>query len=78
MKDKEGWSYKRWRGELGNYLHEMEKLFWPELIVLGGGISKNFDEFEEHLLEVRTKIVPAEMLNRAGIIGAALAQPAFR
>jgi polyphosphate glucokinase len=49
----------------------MEKLFWPDLIVLGGGISKNHAEFFPYLT-VKAEIVPAEMLNEAGIIGAAI------
>lgn len=73
IKEEKDWSYKKWGGELEDYLLEMEKLFWPELFILGGGISKNFDEFKEHIDKARTKVVPAEMLNRAGIVGAALA-----
>jgi len=73
IKEEKDWSYKKWGGELEDYLKEMEKLFWPELFILGGGISKNFDEFEEHIDKVCTRVVPAEMLNRAGIVGAALA-----
>lgn len=73
IKDEKDLSYKKWGGRLEDVLRELEKLFWPELFILGGGISKDFKEFEEHLDKVRTKIVPAEMLNRAGIVGAALA-----
>ena len=73
IKDEKDLSYKKWGNRLEDVLQEVEKLFWPELFILGGGISKNFDEFEEYLDKVRTKIVPAEMLNRAGIVGAALA-----
>lgn len=73
IKDEKDLSYKKWGGRLEDVLRELEKLFWPELFILGGGISKDFEEFEEHLDKVRAKIVPAEMLNRAGIVGAALA-----
>ena len=73
IKDEKDLSYKKWGGRLEDVLRELEKLFWPELFILGGGISKDFEEFEKHLDKVRTKIVPAEMLNRAGIVGAALA-----
>ena len=73
IKDEKDLSYKKWGGRLEDVLRELEKLFWPELFILGGGISKDFKEFEEHLDKVRAKIVPAEMLNRAGIVGAALA-----
>lgn len=66
-------SYKQWGKELSVVLQEMEKLFWPSLFILGGGISKSFHKFEDHLHDVRTPVVPAERLNRAGIVGAALA-----
>lgn len=66
-------SYKQWGKELSVVLREMEKLFWPSLFILGGGISKSFHKFEDHLHDVRTPVVPAERLNRAGIVGAALA-----
>ncbi len=72
-KDDNDMSYKEWGGELEEFLQEMEKLFWPNLFILGGGISKSFHKFEEHLSKVRTPVKPAERLNRAGIVGAALA-----
>jgi polyphosphate glucokinase len=64
-------SWKKWGKRFDEYLHTMEKLFWPDLIVLGGGISKNHAEFFPYLT-VQAEIVPAEMLNEAGIIGAAI------
>ncbi len=73
IKDEKDLSFKKWGGEVEDVLREVEKLFWPELFILGGGISKNFDEFSEYLDKVRTPVVPAQMLNRAGIVGAALA-----
>lgn len=76
IKEEKDLSFKKWGNELEEVLQEMEKLFWPELFILGGGISKNFGEFEQYLDKVRTKIVPAQQLNRAGIVGAALAHGA--
>lgn len=73
-KDEKDLSFKDWGKELESVMMEIEKLFWPKLFVLGGGISKQFDRFEEYLDDVRTPIVAAKMLNRAGIVGAALAQ----
>jgi len=73
VKDEQELSYKDWANELEDVLEEMEKLFWPELFVLGGGISKDFGQFEKYLNKVRTTVVPAQRLNRAGIVGAALA-----
>lgn len=49
-----------------------EDLIWPDLIVLGGGGSWNWEHFR-HLLDIRTEIVPATLANRAGIVGAAVA-----
>ena len=66
-------SYKAWGKELSVVLREMEKLFWPSLFILGGGISKSFGKFEKYLGDVRTAVVPALQFNNAGIVGAALA-----
>jgi len=65
-------SWKKWAKRFDKYLHYMEKLFYPELIILGGGVSKKFERFEEYLKRVETRVVPAQLQNHAGIIGAAL------
>jgi polyphosphate glucokinase len=65
-------SWKEYAGRLDEYLHKIEDLLWPDLIVIGGGISKKSEKFFPHLT-ARTKIARAEMLNEAGIAGAALA-----
>jgi polyphosphate glucokinase len=65
-------SWKEYAGRLDEYLHRVEFLFWPDLIVIGGGISKKSEKFFPHLT-ARTKVVPAEKHNDAGIAGAALA-----
>ncbi|MDP8950076.1 MAG: ROK family protein [Actinomycetota bacterium] len=65
-----GW--KEYAERLDEYLHRIEDLLWPDLIVIGGGISKKSEKFLPHLT-ARTKVVPAQMLNEAGIAGAALA-----
>ena len=49
----------------------MEALFWPDLIILGGGASKKFDKFKQQIT-VKTPVKPASLLNQAGIIGAAI------
>ncbi len=51
----------------------VEALFSPDLFVIGGGVSKKADKFFPHLGEVQTEIVAAQLLNEAGIVGAALA-----
>jgi polyphosphate glucokinase len=65
-------SWKKYAKRLNRYFGTLEMLFWPDLFIVGGGISKEHEKFLP-LLEIQTKIVPAEMLNEAGIIGAALA-----
>jgi polyphosphate glucokinase len=50
----------------------MQSWLWPELIVVGGGVSKKHEKFLP-LLELNAEVVPAQMLNTAGIVGAALA-----
>jgi polyphosphate glucokinase len=64
-----GW--KSWGNRFNIYLSTMEKLFWPDLIILGGGASKKFDKFKTQLA-VNTPVKPAAFLNQAGIVGAAL------
>ncbi|NJC97032.1 MAG: polyphosphate glucokinase [Anaerolineales bacterium] len=65
-------SWKKYAKRLNKYLAEMEKLFWPDLFIIGGGISKKSDKYVP-LLEIDTPVVPAQFLNEAGIVGAALA-----
>jgi polyphosphate glucokinase len=50
----------------------LEQLLWPGLIILGGGVSKKSKRFFPYLT-VQAKVVPAQLLNEAGIVGAALA-----
>jgi polyphosphate glucokinase len=73
-KEEQDLSFKQWGKQLEMVLQELEKLLSPKLFVLGGGISKDFRKFEKHLDDVETPIVSAQQLNRAGIVGAALAQ----
>jgi polyphosphate glucokinase len=65
-------SWKKWGKRLSEYLNELEKLFSPDLFIIGGGISKDSEKFFKHL-ETKTEVVvvPALMRNEAGIIGAA-------
>jgi polyphosphate glucokinase len=65
-------SWREYAGRLDEYLHKIEDLLWPDLIVVGGGISKKSEKYFPHLT-TRTKVVRAEMQNNAGIAGAALA-----
>lgn len=65
-------SWEEWAQRLDTYLNRLEKLVWPDLIILGGGVSKKHEFFASHL-NVQAEIVIAETFNEAGIIGAALA-----
>jgi polyphosphate glucokinase len=68
----EGLKWKKWGKRFSKYLKRLEELIWPDLIILGGGASKKFHKYEKKLKN-KTTVVPAELLNEAGIIGAALA-----
>ena len=65
-------SWKKYARRLNLFLTAMESLFWPDLIIIGGGISKESEKYIP-LLDIETPIVPAQLLNEAGIVGAALA-----
>ncbi|HEY3016124.1 MAG TPA: ROK family protein [Nocardioides sp.] len=64
-------SWKKWAERLTDYYSALERLFTPELFVVGGGVSKESAEFLP-LIEIDTPIVPAGLLNTAGVVGAAL------
>jgi len=69
-------SWKKWAKRFDKYLNHLEMLIWPDLIILGGGVSKKHDRFMPRLT-VQAEVVPAELRNEAGIIGAALAAKTF-
>lgn len=71
-RDRKGLSWQEWAERVDEYLRTLEKLLWPELFVVGGGVSKKADKWLPHL-HTKTELVVAEMLNNAGIVGAALA-----
>ncbi|MDN5762453.1 MAG: ROK family protein [Microlunatus sp.] len=70
VKDRKGWSYEKYAKKLQRYYERLEALFWPDLIVVGGGVSKRADKFLPRL-KLKSEIVPAKLLNTAGIVGAA-------
>ncbi len=70
-RERDGLSWDEYGVKLNRYLQHVEFLFSPELFIIGGGISKRSDEYFPHL-QLRTKIVTAELKNDAGIVGAAL------
>ncbi len=71
IRDKEELSWKRWANRLEKYYQMLEFFFSPDLIIVGGGVSKHHQKFLPHI-RVKAPIVPAQLRNRAGIIGAAL------
>ena len=71
VKKTEDISYEEWAERLTVYYRHVVRLFSPDLVVVGGGVSKNHDKFL-HLIDVDVEMVPAHLENRAGIVGAAL------
>ncbi|OUS97017.1 polyphosphate--glucose phosphotransferase [Rhodococcus sp. NCIMB 12038] len=72
VKEKKDLSYKEWAAEVSRVLTRFEDLLWPDLFIAGGGISRKHEKWIPHLTN-RTPVVPAALLNTAGIVGAALA-----
>ena len=69
-------SWEAWAERVTEFLNRMEHLFSPDLFIFGGGVSKKYKKFFE-FLKTETKVVPAELRNHAGIIGAAMAAKAL-
>ena len=65
-------SWGDWAGRVDEYLQHMEALLSPSLFIIGGGISRKADKFVPLLKSIQARIVPAAMLNDAGIVGAAM------
>ncbi len=70
-RQREDLSWKKYAKRLNKYFTALEKLFWPDLFIIGGGISKESEKYLP-LLTIDTPIVTAQLLNQAGIVGAAL------
>jgi polyphosphate glucokinase len=64
-------SWEEWGEKLSEYFGRLEALFWPELFIVGGGVSKSWDKFGK-FIKIRTPMVTAQLLNQAGIVGAAM------
>jgi polyphosphate glucokinase len=71
VKHRKGLSWKQWGTRLGSYIEILEDILWPELIIIGGGVSAKHEKFFKYV-KPRVRMVPAEFLNEAGIVGAAL------
>lgn len=72
VREREKLSWKKYGKRLNKYLLQMEKLFWPDLFIIGGGISKESQKYLPQLT-VQTPVVTAQLFNEAGIVGAGLA-----
>lgn len=70
-RERRGQSFAEWAPLLNEYLNRIDALVWPDLVILGGGISKKAEKFLP-LLDVRPPVVAAKLQNDAGIVGAAL------
>lgn len=64
-------SWKTWAANVEEYLNALDRLIWPDLIIIGGGVSAEPEKFLP-LIKTRCRVVPAKLGNDAGIIGAAL------
>jgi polyphosphate glucokinase len=70
-RDREKLSWKDWAKRVERYLKTVVRLFSPELIIVGGGVSRRADKWLPHI-SVDAELVPAQLQNEAGIVGAAL------
>jgi polyphosphate glucokinase len=71
VREREELSWEAWAGRLTEYFQVLENLVWPDLFVVGGGVSKHPEPWMP-LIRCRTPIAPARLRNKAGIVGAAL------
>ena len=71
VREKENLPWKKWGRRLDKYIGLLERILWPELIIIGGGVSAKHGKFFK-FIQPRARLAPAEFLNNAGIVGAAL------
>lgn len=72
VRDEEGLSWDEWGARLNTYFQHIDFLFSPDLLIIGGGASKKYEKFLNYI-QIRAQVVPAQLRNEAGIIGAAMA-----
>lgn len=72
VRRQENLSWEEWTARMNRYLAYVDKILSPNLVIAGGGIVKKWDQIEPHL-DPSLKVVPAQILNNAGIVGAAIA-----
>jgi polyphosphate glucokinase len=71
-REREQLTWERWARRLSRYLQHVDRLLWPDLIILGGGVSRKSDKWISRL-DCRPRVAVAELENAAGIVGAAVA-----
>lgn len=71
VREEKDLSWEEWGERLCEYVKVLERILWPELIIVGGGVSAKHRKFFK-FIKPRAKLVPAEFLNQAGIVGAAM------
>lgn len=71
VRERQRLSWAKWSERLSEYITALDRLIWPDLVILGGGVSRKAEKFVSRL-EVRPAVVAAKLENRAGIIGAAM------
>ncbi len=72
VREEQNLGWKEWGERLNQYFQYIELLFWPDAIIIGGGVSKKHEKFFPYI-NVRAKLLPAAFRNEAGIVGAAMA-----
>ena len=72
VRSAEGLDWPQWAGRVNAILAAYQRVLWPDLFILGGGVTERYEQFA-HLLESRARLVPARFRAHAGIVGAALA-----
>jgi polyphosphate glucokinase len=71
-KEREDLDWKDWAKRVDRFLYRLERLIWPDLYIIGGGVSKDWDQFVPYFKKVNVPVVPAMLRNNAGIVGAAM------
>lgn len=71
-RERDDLNWKAWSKRVSTYLQHLERLFSPELFIVGGGVSKRADKWQPHVQTTHAKVVPAKLQNDSGIVGAAM------
>ncbi|MEU0071275.1 polyphosphate--glucose phosphotransferase [Streptomyces sp. NPDC006332] len=71
-REDEDLTWEHWARRVQKYLAHVEMLFSPELFIIGGGVSRKSQKFLPHIEGIKAEIVPAQLQNNAGIVGAAM------